>query len=305
MDSVFGVESPAYVAVRALLSAVSLGLIGCVVLHGVVLRGLRASGAGELRSAVQGTLPRWIIVLGAVAIVGTLARLVAQHAAVFGSDVMPTGDSLHALLFRSSWGRSWWLALAAAIAIAGSRRLRHRRDWAVLAVGVLGFVASQPWSGHPAATETPLLSIGTQTLHVLGAGAWLGTLAALAGLAIPASRRCAEPRALIAALVGAFSPVALTAATLVVASGAITAWENLGAVSALWSSAYGRTLSLKLAALAVTAAVGAYNWRRVLPRLGEAEASESLRRAMRVELASAALAVIVTAVLVATPMPGE
>lgn len=307
MDSVFGVESPAYVAIRALLSALSLGLIGGIVLHGVVLRRLRDPGADELRRALRARLPRGIVVLACLAIVGTLARLAAQHAAVFGGDVSPTADSLHALLVRSSWGRSWWLALMAAIAVAvaGMRHLRGRAEWIALTAGALGFVVSQPWSGHPAATDSPLLSIGTQTLHILGAGAWLGTLATLAGLAIPAARHCAQPHTLIAALVRAFSPVALTAAALVVASGAITAWENLGALSALWSSAYGRTLSLKLGALAVTAAVGAYNWRRVLPRLGEAEASDSLRRAMRVELASAALAVLVTAVLVATPMPGE
>lgn len=49
----------------------------------------------------------------------------------------------------------------------------------------------------------------------------------------------------------------------------------------------------------------AYNWRRVLPALGQPIATSRLLRSSLVELGAALLVLTVTAVLVATPMPGE
>ena len=57
--------------------------------------------------------------------------------------------------------------------------------------------------------------------------------------------------------------------------------------------------------LTVAAAAGAYNWKRVLPLLGTATATSRLRRSTSVELAAALIVLLITAVLVATPMPGD
>ena len=68
-----------------------------------------------------------------------------------------------------------------------------------------------------------------------------------------------------------------------------------------WCSRYGITLLVKLTILGVVALTGFYNWRFVLPRLGTGEATASLRRSARVEVAVAVLVLLVTAVPVATP----
>ena len=52
-------------------------------------------------------------------------------------------------------------------------------------------------------------------------------------------------------------------------------------------------------------AVGAYNWRSVKPRLEDPEASKLLMRTGKIELAFAAVVLVLTAVLVHLPMPGE
>lgn len=313
MDSAFGVESPAYVAIRAALSLCSVLLLGALALRFVVLRRYAGPDASALRDAVDATLPRWIDTVGVVAVLATLARLGAQHAAVFGSDVAPSGDSLSTLLFRARWGRSWWVALLAALIVTWvAPRLRGRATalWATIAGATVVLAAAQPWSGHPAAAARPLLAIATQLVHVIGAGGWLGSLALLTLVAVPAAVRlngeqAGDPHARIAGLVRAFSPTALVFAALLGLSGLVTAWGNLGSVAALWQSVYGRTLLLKLALLAVVAGTGGYNWRRVLPSLGRPAASERLRRSSLVELAAGLLVLVVTAVLVATPMPGE
>lgn len=312
-ESVFDVESPTYVAIRLVLSICSVLLLGALTLRCVVLRRYTGPDAGALRSAVDTTLPRWIDALGLVALLATLTRLGAQHAAVFGSDVAPSGDSLSTLLFRARWGRAWWVALVSALVVTWvAPRLRGRTAalWATLAGAVLVFVAAHPWAGHPAAAARPAVAIATQLLHVIGAGGWLGSLALLTLVAIPAANRLDAARAgdadaRIAGLVRAFSPTALAFAALLGLTGLATAWGNLGGVAALWQSTYGRTLLFKLTLLAVVAGTGAYNWRRVLPSLGHPSGSAALRRSSLVELGAGLLVLAVTAVLVATPMPGE
>jgi putative copper export protein len=101
--------------------------------------------------------------------------------------------------------------------------------------------------------------------------------------------------------VNAYSPWALAFAATVVVTGAASAWLHLDAPAALWSTAYGRTLLVKLALLAPVLALGAYNWRRVRPALHDAAGVARLRRSAAAELAIGALVLAVTAVLVATP----
>jgi putative copper export protein len=313
VETAFGVESPTYVAIRLALSVCAVSLLGILTLRWTVLGRYAGPDGAALRTAVEAQLPRWIGAIGAAALIATLARLVAQHAAVFGSDAILAGPSLGALLFRSSWGRAWWLAAGSAMAIMWlAARLRRptAAAWIALALAILLFTMSQPWSGHPAAADRPWLAIGWQTLHVVGAGGWIGSLALLTALAIPIARQltsdvpdAADVRT--AALVRAFSPTALACSGVLVGTGILTAWSNLGGATALWHSTYGRTLLLKLLLLGVTAGFGAYHWQRVLPVLGTAKASAMLRRSSLLELGAAGLVLAVSAVLVATPMPGE
>jgi putative copper export protein len=313
MDTVFGVESPAFVAVRAVLTLSTVGLLGALMLRWAVLPRYAGPDAAQLRAAVGERLPRWIDGLGLVAVAATLARLAAQHAAVFGTDQWLTRESLATLLFRAGWGRTWWLAIAAAIVVtwvAPRLRRQTRSAWFVAAAAILLLAASQPLSGHPAAATMPRVAVATQWLHLVGAGGWVGSLALLTFVAIPAARRLehdvtGDPEARIAGLVRAFSPTALSCAALLGVTGALAAWSNLGGFAPLWQSPYGRLLLLKLALLSVAAGTGAYNWRRVLPSLGAAAGSARLRRSSLIELTAMLLLLIVTAVLVATPMPGE
>jgi putative copper export protein len=104
-------------------------------------------------------------------------------------------------------------------------------------------------------------------------------------------------------MVAAFSPVALTGAALAIVAGSLMALAYIGNLPALWGSNYGRALLIKLALLGVTMALGAWNWRRVKPRLGSHQATEHLRRSARAELLVALGLIAVTAVLVALPAP--
>lgn len=307
----FSVESPAYVAIRAAQSTALVVLLGVLALHFVIApRAARASRA-PASVAVPGTQPpsvRWVMAALGVLLLTTIARLYAQHLAFFGSAEAASGATLRALLSQSMWARGWWLALGATlVGFWGLRRVRRGMadGWRILAGSALGVTVSFAMSGHAAAASAFAMTI--DALHVLGAGGWIGSLAAVALIAIPVSVRTtdADRHVRVADLVRAFSPVALACAVLIAGTGLLAGWRNLGSVSALWQARYGQVLLVKLGLLSVAAATGFFNWRYVLPALGTETATARLRRSATVELVAALLVLIVTAVLVATPMPAE
>jgi putative copper export protein len=312
MNVTFGVESPAYVAIRAILSTSLVGLLGILSLHIVILPRMArqaSAGARMLTQAVDRAALWWARALLWAIGASTVARLAAQHAAFFGTDAPWSRPTLAALLLNSSWGRGWWLALAAtAFGLFAAHRIRRAstRGWPMLAAAAIALTASVAMAGHAAAASTPVMVI--HALHVLGAGGWVGSLAALMLIAVPTVLRSGgdDRHSQIAALMRAFSPTALGFAGVLAATGTIAAWRNLGSVAELWQAAYGQLLLVKLALLSVAAGTGACNWKRVLPSLGnDASSAARLRVSAAVELVAALAILVVTAVLVATPMPGD
>ena len=99
--------------------------------------------------------------------------------------------------------------------------------------------------------------------------------------------------------------MALASAAVLFMSGAAGAWLQLGSVAALFTSAYGRLLLMKLALLVGIAALGALNWRRFVPRLAAARGVSALRASTGAELTLAIIVLLVTAVLTATPPPAS
>ncbi|MBA3553547.1 MAG: copper resistance protein CopC/CopD [Gemmatimonadales bacterium] len=311
-DSGFNAESPLFALVRWVLYTGLLVVIGAVVFHRVVLgRVNRAGGPANVavirsaagRAAVAGLLGAGVLLLSIV------ARLVAQSYALHGADDVLEPGLIGAMLTRTVWGWGWLLQLGGAgLALAGfaMARVAPETDWlaAELAALLLGFTPAL--SGHAVSAEgwvpPAVLADG---IHVLGAGAWIGTLLLVVTVGLPVVLRLdvAERGRAAADLINAFSPVALAAAALLVLTGLVAAWIHVGTVSALWSTGYGRTLLLKLGVLIVVAGTGAYNWRRVRPALGDELGARRIRKSATVELAVAAVVLVVTAVLVATPTP--
>ena len=107
-------------------------------------------------------------------------------------------------------------------------------------------------SGHAASVgRLNGIAILSDTLHVLGAGVWMGTLAALLAVGIPAAIIAADGAGgAVAAMVRAFSPMALAGAAVVAVTGILNVVFQLGAISDVWSTGYGRALLIKLALLA-------------------------------------------------------
>ena len=188
-----------------------------------------------------------------------------------------------------------------AIAIVGFGLVVARigGGWPLAALGTIGAALSSLISLRWAALVNPV--------HLLAGSLWIGTLFVLMTIALPtvlAGPQRGEDKALtVADLVNAFSPLALTAVAVLVASGVLTAVRHLKYVAALWTTSYGEALIVKLCVVAVVLGIGAWNWRRVRPSLGTPSASETFKRSARVELAFAGLVLLITSVLVSLPSP--
>lgn len=190
---------------------------------------------------------------------------------------------------------------ALAVAFIGFAVVRGspKFGWPLALIGVLFAVLQPLYTGRTAGK--------VNAVHILAASTWLGTLLVLSIVGIRGVIGRAPggpPRArLVADLVNSFSPLALTAATVVALSGATTAWLHLKRISALYTTGYGKALMVKLILVAVVVSLGGWNWRRVRPNLGEPGTEETIRRSSTMELTFAALVLIATAVLVTLPSP--
>lgn len=277
-----------------------LGLIGLT--GAVACRPLLAASARR-------SLERRLIVIAAgsaaVMLVGAGARLYAQTWSVFGLDEPVTLELVRIIGVDSRWGARWrpqaGLALAAAVGVLWWAR-QPRIGWWMAGLTAAGSWVALPLTGHAmsAASRLPWVA---QVAHGLGAGLWIGTLAAIVAVALRFARDPAA-HSRIGVLVRRFSPVAIAAVVTIALSGVITAVFYVDAVTDLWSTAYGRTLLLKVGLFAATGAVGAYNWRALTPRLGDPRGTRALLTTVRVELTLAIVLLAVTAVLVHLGMPG-
>ncbi len=99
------------------------------------------------------------------------------------------------------------------------------------------------------------------------------------------------------------NPLHVAAAGLLVITGVTTAVRHLKYLSALWTTPYGYTFIAKLCAVAVVVVLGAWNWKRVKPRLGDEGAAVAIRRSAIRELAVAGVVLLITAMLVSLPSP--
>lgn len=251
---------------------------------------------------------------GAFAVVAALAallRLWAQTRAFLDPGEPITADLLRVVL-GTAWGKGWTAQfLAAWLAGAGFfvARLVRGPGWIMAAMAASAMALAAPLTGHATASERAgAWGYPLEVLHILGVGAWLGTLTAVVFAGLPAARRLPreEGDRRIAVTVRAFSPVALTGAGTAVLAGVALAFRYLeGSLSALWTSGYGRALLLKVGVLAAVMAFGAWNWRVLTPTLGTEASSSRLRRSSLAELALGTVLLAVTAVLVNRPMPGE
>lgn len=218
--------------------------------------------------------PELVLVLG----VAFAAGLVV----ITGEAVAAAGLSVHGLVTYFTTGLTGTARVARVLLEALAIVAAARRTTAALGVLLLAILITLAASGHAASSA---LTVALDSGHVLTAGVWVGGIIAMATLRPPGGWRAGGRE-----LLGRFTPWALSAFMVTIALGAIQAILDVGTWSALVTTAYGRVLIAKSAAVLLLIPLSLIAWRRRSPYL-------------RVEAAIGAVVVLAASLLAAFPLP--
>jgi putative copper export protein/mono/diheme cytochrome c family protein/peroxiredoxin len=309
--------NPLGVTLRALSTGAGLLMVGILAMS--VLAG--PSDKPTARQW-QWRLARYSGWLVALVLLSGVAALGWQVTVVTGrADAVTSGDAWLRLLGATQYGTVWLLRHAFLLLLAALVLLREsdatRADWLawrieawLLATAGAGLAA---WAGHAVGVNPgSALPALLDAAHIIGAGAWLGALPALALLLRSASSEegaDSRPYAVLAA--HRFSSWALFVMAVIVGTGVWNAWNEVGGVPGLVGTPYGRLVLLKTALLLPVLALAAWNRRSLLPRLGGDGATvgrpamRSLAGFVAVEAIVGAALVVVAAALALTPPGGH
>ncbi len=272
--------------VRDLSIALVVG--GLVVVAAVLPRG----HAGVARAV---TVAR---VASAVWAVDMVAFCLASYSSIAGRgpDEPSFGSEAWAFLTGIALGQTYLQVAIAAILtslIVGFVRTPTTAAWALLPVGWA--LAAQALAGHAAGSTDHNLAISAMFLHLVGSALWLGVLVTLAYArsTLGDATKDAVRRA---------SRIAGWAAVMILASGIGNAWLRLSGVSDLWTTGYGRLLSVKIGLFGLVVALAAMYRAFYLPRLTNDEVRTRFWRVMSVDL-GALVAIIGIAVVLAGTAP--
>lgn len=214
-----------------------------------------------------------------------------------------------AVLTQGVWGHANLLQTGTAALLFAATTLIRTRPRPVARLVLLSLpllLWSQSGMGHAVDQTFWVYPWGrlAYTVHLAGAGIWLGTLAIVALVILP-PLRLERGTTVQAELIIGFSRWARGGVLLVAASGITIGLITGGTPSLILSSEWGRLLLLKVVLFLATGTVGLWNWRIATPRLELAAPGSvtGIRRAIWLELILGAAVLALTSVLIGTSPP--
>lgn len=301
-------------AVRWLQYLGTLLILGAVAFRLGVLPGLgKESALAPAVSGMSARLPGFALTGAVLLALSMPGRLWVQSVNTWGAEALAAGN-LATLIFRTPWGWGWMIQGGALILVVLGLRLTapaggRAAGWSVAGIGALAAALVPAFSGHAWGISPRGLGVALSAGHILGAGVWLGGLAAMLLVGLPALKAVkGEDGTLpgLPALVNGFSRLALPAVLLVVLTGAGQNFIHLGGNPGhLVTTPWGRALLVKLGLVAGAFALGLYNWRVVRPALQGSPRPGLLRIPATVELLLGLAVLAATAVLVVQSLPAS
>lgn len=285
IDGLFdGTDSSTDSLLLALGRFVSYAGIGLLVGALVMTLALAPTTIGSRRVGIL------LVAAAELAFVGTL-WMVAAQANLIGGSFLAWGS------VADTQSGQWWLArlvvvVLFSVLIALRSRLAVRGGAVVVAalgLGVLGIAAA---GGHAMSGDDVALGFVSTVVHLAAMSIWFGGLAVMLVAPGPGQFWNTAVR---------FSPWALGSVVALAVSGGVNGWRQLGTLSGLTDSAYGRWLVIKLVLVALVVGVAAFSRRTVRRR--DADATSVVRRSVGVEVAGIVLILGATAGLVNSPPP--
>lgn len=291
---------------RAIHVAASLSLFGSLLFHAAIAPAAIERCPVDAGRRLGERLDRLVAASLVVALVGAVVWLLLQAMAMSGArDLADVARAIAPAILETRFGHVLLarvaLLLAAALCLWPS--ILGQRRWAIVtAVAMSGAaVVLLAATGHAAALEDTdrFVVMFAQAVHLLAAGAWLGSLAPLVlTLGLPPA----------AALIAArrFSPLGVACVTALAASAYFNGKALIGSIPALVGTPYGLWALTKLGLFATMLVLAAANRFLFSPDLATAHAATIARRLRLSIVAETALglAVVMAAGMLATTPPG-
>ena len=297
-----GVEPDAAVAsagVRETVATPSASTLEIIGRSGLLLGLIAVVGAG----AVGGIVNPTSVAVGKMALLGAFVALAGgvvfaeaqRQAAETGFSQLLETDIGRSLAYRAVLIALCIAAAAAAYRAAGRSRARLL-GVAAVAAGATMYVHVE--AGHASAiTSWTWAAIGSQWVHFIAAGIWIGGLGALL-LGIRGLEGDVRARG-----VRRFSAMAGIMLAAVVVTGVVRSITEIDSWSELFSSGYGRAILIKVVLLGGLAGLGAINRYRNVPQ--SSSSVLGLQRISRIEIGVASVVIAVAAVLASISPPAE
>jgi copper transport protein len=296
---------------------------GIVVLVGAVafVAWLWPAGGDDRRTRRVGAAAWWTALLATLTCIPLYASYVVGGTLGNALDFSLIGDEL-----GHQNGRAWLARALLLVVLALVARSRRADRWVLSGLGA-ALLVTISLTGHAVSGDLVPLAFVTDLAHLGAVSVWLGGLVVLIGALLWRGSSRAQPREIdeVGRVVGRFSQVAFGAVLVIVVSGAIQGWRQVGSYDALFETAYGRLLVFKVLLVAgmLVAASFSRTWVRnravtasramaLSPGPGAVAASTNegpaslpvLRRSVAAEVALAVAVLAVTAMLV-NAVPGS
>jgi putative copper resistance protein D len=283
----------ALIALKTTVYAGTLGAAGAAFFLGY---------SGSLVAEADCTrIRRLILGFAALAVIAGVLHIMVSAGSLSGDGAGMLDGSLIRMVWDTGANRSNSMRAAGlllvAIGISSGRAFWPAQIGAALAA------TSFAWTGHARSLVPDTLPMLLLGVHLLGVAFWMGALLPL----LIIFRSGELPRT--AAAAARFGRLAVYVVAGLAGAGIVVLSLLLGSVSELWTSAYGRCITVKLGLVVCLLCLAAFNKLRLTPRLltGDAAAGGMLRASILVELSLGVLIMAVTATLttrVGPPMLG-
>jgi copper transport protein len=313
-----GQPEPLNVSVKWALLVFATLLTGSLAFVALV-SGRAASGApeparGEARSAARRRALRTAWIAAGALVLVAVGELVVQAEQLGGFQYVDEA-------LDTRWGERWiqrqlvllgiggLLLMMPSFHRVGRQAMASAALWGGLAAGA-GYLLLIALVSHEAAVAGSFWAVGGDFLHLLATAVWIGMLVQLGFFLLWLRRQKPQTREeLMTPHLEIFSVIAATSVIVLLATGTINALVQIPSFEALFNTAYGRALLIKLAVVTAVLVVAGANALFLRERaIDEPESSEYgarihrwLRRAVWAEAALGIVVMLAAAVLFQYP----
>lgn len=211
--------------------------------------------------------------------VGVLASVVwlVMHAATIGAEPVVravSSGTLVTVMRETLFGRvatlrlGLMLLLGVTLMLGKPARYAATRGIDIARAGLAGIVlATMAWMGHAVATPGlgGRIHLGADVVHLLAAAAWVGGLLPLVFTLLCAADAPAGHRTVDT--LKRFSRLGMLCVAALLVTGVVNAWFLVARPAALFGTAYGQLLLVKLALFALMVSLAGVNRIRLMPQI--------------------------------------